>query len=107
MSKVYIAGPMTGYDQFNKPAFMDVENYLRNVGFEVFNPAVEQEIKNLDECNGFEPLTPEERKRIIRKDLEGIMSSDQMFMLKGWEKSTGARAEHAVAVWLEMEIGYE
>ena len=106
MKKVYIAGPMTGYDQFNKPAFMEAEEMLSPL-FDVFNPAVEQEFKDLEECNGFEPLTPEELKRTVRKDLEGLMDCDEIFMLKGWERSTGARAEHAVAVWLDMGISYQ
>ena len=33
--------------------------------------------------------------------------ADALYMLKGWEHSLGARAEHAVAVALRLPIAYE
>jgi len=109
--KYYIAGPMTGYPEFNKPAFMKAEKYVREelwyLKVDVFNPAVEQEEQSLDGLTGDEPLDPEQLKRIVKKDLDGLQGCTHAYMLKGWERSVGARAEHAVAVWLGLTIEYE
>lgn len=37
--KVYIAGPMTGYPDFNYPAFFAAQDALIGVGHEPINPA--------------------------------------------------------------------
>ena len=36
--KIYIAGPMTGYKDLNRPAFREVQETLEAMGHEVFNP---------------------------------------------------------------------
>ncbi|ECE8819412.1 DUF4406 domain-containing protein, partial [Salmonella enterica subsp. enterica serovar Reading] len=38
--KVYIAGPMTGYENFNREAFHRAEKALKREGHTVLNPAV-------------------------------------------------------------------
>ena len=109
--RYYIAGPMTGYPEFNKPAFMKAERDIREelwwAEVEVFNPAVEQEEMILDGMTGHEPMDPDQLKRIVKKDLDGLQGCTRIYMLEGWEKSVGARAEHAVAVWLGLTIEYE
>ena len=37
--KIYIAGPMRGYENFNFPAFDAAAQLYRAIGYEVFNPA--------------------------------------------------------------------
>ena len=39
MTRVYIAGPMTGLPDFNYPAFNAAAAKLRALGLEVLNPA--------------------------------------------------------------------
>lgn len=103
--KIYIAGPMTGYPEFNRHAFQEIADKFQQQGFEVFNPAVEQEQIPLEGTTGFEKMP--DLKAIIRKDVEGILGCDEIYMLQGWEKSTGAKAEHAVAMWLGINIRYQ
>ena len=43
----------------------------------------------------------------LNGDLEMIRRIDTMVMMSNWEKSTGARGEHALAVKLGKEIIYE
>ncbi|EGF7427729.1 DUF4406 domain-containing protein, partial [Escherichia coli] len=38
--RVYIAGPMTGYKNFNREAFHEAEEKLKQKGCTVLNPAV-------------------------------------------------------------------
>ena len=37
--KIYIAGPMSGYEDLNYPAFAQTAAVLRNAGHEVVSPA--------------------------------------------------------------------
>ena len=49
MSKsIYIAGPMTGYPEFNFPEFFKAQAELEEQGWKVFNPASKDSEKTLD-----------------------------------------------------------
>ena len=93
MSKVYIAGPMTGRHGMNRTAFMDAAEGLAAKGWIVKNPA------DHTLCLALEDM--------IRDDVAELITCDAIYMLLGWEKSVGARAEHAIAVWLGIRIMYE
>jgi hypothetical protein len=93
--KVYIAGPMSGYPEWNFPAFNSMAKALRHVGFQVVNPA---------ELN--EGLQ-DNWKACMIEDIRQLMTCDSIFMLKGWEKSKGASLEHHIAKELGLEIYYE
>lgn len=115
---IYIAGPMSGYPEFNFPAFFAAEDTLRHEGFIVFNPAAKDAEYNLDEeaCKtGDHELVTEKGfdfKKAYLWDVEKVIESDGIYMLKGWEYSPGACGEHAVAVAMkkwnkDYEIIYE
>lgn len=103
---IYIAGPMSGYPEWNYPSFFAAEDKLRSEGWNVYNPAAK------DKENGFEDAEamPEgDTALAIEKgtfnfreaytwDLAMVVKGDGIFMLKNWEQSPGARGEHAVAV---------
>ncbi|MBB3256888.1 DUF4406 domain-containing protein [Paraburkholderia sp. WP4_3_2] len=68
--KLYIAGPMTGYAELNFPAFHAEAARLRELGFEIVNPAeinadksaewlacMREDIKQLVDCDGVALLT--------------------------------------------------
>ena len=103
MSTIYIAGPMTGYPEFNFPAFDKARDSLNAQGWVVLSPA------DLDREAGYGPDSDktEPLKEVIKRDLSAIQSVDAMFMLDGWQSSKGARAEHALAVWLGLAIYYQ
>lgn len=119
MSKsIYIAGPMSGYPEFNFPAFYAAEEKLRAEGWEVFNPANKEDEKALDA----EAFVTGDNVRVIEKgfdfrkcylwDIEKVIYSDAIYMLKGWQYSPGAVGEHAVAITIKKhypkhEIIYE
>ena len=102
--KVYIAGPMTGIDKFNFPAFDQAAMWLGRCGYDVVSPA------QLDRDAGFDPkdyLPERDLAGIVRRDVNAVLECDSIFMLDGWEKSRGARAEWELAVWSDKTIMYE
>ena len=115
---IYIAGPMRGMPQFNFPAFFAAEERLGAKGWETYNPArADNDFFNADvskdNLTGSEEMAAEQFGLTIgnamARDLTWISNhAKAIYMLKGWEKSSGARAEHALAVALgSVEIFYE
>lgn len=101
MAKVYIAGPMTGYPEFNYPLFHATAIRLRKMGFEVISPA---ELNPID--SGLQ-ITDEYHTKLypsfIKRDIAALMECDHIVMLKGWEESKGASLEHHIAEVLGIE----
>lgn len=93
--RVYLAGPMSGHDDFNFPAFFKAADFLKAQGFEVFNPA-EEDIK---EWGTLEEVKKHATYRLcLRKDLNWIIDkAEAIAYIPGWEKSKGVRAEKALA----------
>lgn len=95
--RLYIAGPMRGYELFNFPAFDEAAAELREMGHEVWSPA------EIDRELGFDPEgTLEEQgfdlQAAMRRDLAIITNTiDGIVLLPGWERSSGARTERFVA----------
>lgn len=119
VKKIYIAGPMSGYAEFNFPAFFAVETKLKAEGWTVFNPANKDGEAGVVNHESYKDGDAKKLmasgwnfKEIFTWDLDKVMNSDAIFMLRGWEMSPGACAEHAVAVVMrknypEKEIYYE
>lgn len=111
--KVYIAGPMRKMPYYNFPAFDAAAELIRRSGDIPFNPA------EMDRTAGFNPEVfptdydwssiPEgfDLDAAFDRDIDAIKAADAIYMLEGWENSTGASAEHGCAVWLGKEIYYE
>lgn len=92
--KVYIAGPMSGYEELNFPAFNRAEELLReSYGYEhVVNPAK------------FHPTTDLPWVEFLKLDLQELIDCDAVFLLEGWEKSQGATFEAVVAYILGLRL---
>ena len=111
--RIYIAGPMRGYELYNFPAFDTAEEILTDQGYDVVNPA------NFDRDAGNEPTNlpadhdwtkaPEgfDLGETAISDVSAIVNCDAIYMLDGWHDSRGAKAEKAVAEWLGKEVLYE
>ena len=93
--KIYIAGPMAGIKNRNTEAFQEAGKKYTSMGYIVLNP---DDLPNADQ------IKPAEYMDI---DLAMIRACDEIYMLKGWEKSKGAFLEHAYAVYLELKITYQ
>tara|TARA_Y100000310_G_C20478006_1_gene713354 strand:- start:274 stop:618 length:345 start_codon:yes stop_codon:yes gene_type:complete len=114
MDKIYIAGPMRHYKEFNFPAFFIAENHLLLTHGEdtiIFNPARHDEDEYGLDVTGLKGDMSEipdfQFRDALRWDMNRICDSDAIYMLKGWENSAGARAEHALACVLWLRIIYE
>jgi hypothetical protein len=114
--KIYIAGPMRGYPQFNFPAFYDAQEWLTAKGYETFNPAQSdkehygENVNNSATGDLSDPAaqTGFSLREALGRDAAWITAhADALYMLTGWEKSTGAKAEWTLAVALGLQIFYQ
>jgi hypothetical protein len=90
--RLYLAGPMTGLPELNFPLFHARAARLRELGFEIVNPA---EINADPKANW---------RQCMRADIRELVGCDGIVMLPGWEKSKGASLEHHIAKSLSMAI---
>ena len=90
---IYIAGPMTGYEDCNRHSFNDMADAIRAEGNIPLNPATLPD-----------GLTQAQYMNIC---LSMIFSATAVHMLSGWQKSKGANAEHALAEKLGLPITYQ
>jgi hypothetical protein len=88
---IYISGPMTGYPEFNYPAFQNSAEKLREIGYTVISP---HEIE-----------VPEKTwEAFMRADIKALMECHKVVTLPGWENSRGARIEVNLAKDLGMKV---
>jgi hypothetical protein len=105
-SKCYIAGPMTGYPGFNYEAFDEARDVLRRRGWDVISPAdLDRENLGIDfsKMEGTEDLS-QYRTAFARQDIAALLDVHAVFVLDGWEASTGARNELTLAAMLGVPI---
>nr|EDU9551452.1 DUF4406 domain-containing protein [Salmonella enterica subsp. enterica] len=90
MSVIYITGPMSGLEDFNRNNFDAVAAMLKAIGHTVLNPALLPD-----------GLTYGQYIKISKTMLE---CADTIYLLEGWQDSAGATAEHALAKKLGLNI---
>lgn len=120
---IYVAGPMRGYDNWNYEAFNKHAESLRSHGWTVVNPAEldseyakgkwsgENGILESDP-HSFNPNLNYNHQEFLRevllRDLSCIAKDcGAIYMMEGWEKSKGAKAEWALAKALGLNIYYQ
>jgi len=92
MTKIYVAGPMTGLPEFNYPAFRAAAAELRALGHDVEDPST-----NVNP-------TPDDYHGWLRAGLSQLITCDGIALLDGWEASGGARLEVNVGATLGMRV---
>ena len=88
---IYIAGPMAGLPDNNFPAFAAAEEWLEAQGWKPINPA------KFNAVFGDNP-TGRLLDAVCETERAAIPLLDAIYLLKGWEKSKGAKAELRVAL---------
>lgn len=89
---IYISGPMTGYPEYNLPAFGVAWGLLADKGLDATNP-------------GRAGVIPGYTWRdYMREALRDLLECNAMAMLPGWSLSKGAVLEHQVGKSLGMDI---
>jgi hypothetical protein len=104
--KIYIAGPMTGYKNWNFPAFFEAEEQLIKLGYEVVNPAHNDgaTVQEALESAGSPDAPNNPWRWYMRRDLPHVLEVDALCVLPGWQKSKGASLEVTVAKAIGLPI---
>lgn len=92
--RVYVSGPIKNNEDYLAD-FALAEEWVRGKGHVSVNP-----------CD-VELLGEPSYADFMRADLKLLLDCDAIFMLKGWEASTGATCEHGVAIICGMSVMYE
>lgn len=112
MPTLYVAGPMTGIPNFNYPHFREVGDSLRECGFTVLNPvdvdAMHEAERNMVDaslrhvCADCDNGIKHEWHWYMRRTLKMMLEADGVALLRGWERSRGAKLEVEVAKGLGL-----
>ena len=93
---VYVAGPMSGYDNYNYDTFHAVSHALRARGIGVASPAE-------DTPGVYAPapdrrtVTPEVHAAYLRRGFAYLVNCAAVVLLPGWQRSIGTQHELHVA----------
>lgn len=113
--RLYLAGPMSNLPEFNFPAFHAAAAKLEAEGHTVFNPAQADidrsgvdpsKLNPSGDPNGSTATIPGlSRRECLAADLDWIArNAEGIALLPGWENSSGARAEYALASALNLVV---
>ncbi len=83
MTIIYVAGPMSGIKDHNRPLFNKVAAELAEQGNSVLNPATLPD--GLTQCQYMQICLPM------------VVVADELVMLPGWERSEGSYIEFLLA----------
>lgn len=104
--KIYIAGPMSGVEDFNFPLFFETEKKLKELGYEVINPA-HNDGNTVEEALAMAG-TPDKPNNswgyYMRRDLPHVLTVDALCVLPNWRHSKGASLEVHLAEALGLPI---
>ncbi len=92
---IYLAGPMTGYPDFNRPAFNTAAKYLRLAGHTVINPA--EIVEKYTDRHGRTMTGTELYGMLVRIGEFHAVIADLVVCLPGWAQSAGVIRELAAA----------
>ena len=92
---IYISGPIT-HDPDYKVKFKAAQDMLEKCGFCVLSPPEHVKVAEGKEWEDY-----------MAEAIALMLKADQVYMLKGWSASAGAKLERRLAQELGKEIKYE
>lgn len=101
--RVYIAGPIAGYENGNRERFEKAEKILTEQGYEAVNPHKIEPYDHNGPCPemGYFPGENDRQHTssccFMRTDLRALLSCDYIYLLQGWRESKGASFEAQTA----------
>lgn len=95
MRKMYISGPISGYDTDERiEAFGRASKKGEAMGYKAVNPMA-------DQPDGWS------WDEYMRRDITMLCKCDAILLMSGWENSKGACLEKRIAEELGMEVFYD
>lgn len=111
MSRLYLAGPISGMPDHNKPAFRRAAEQLRAAGYDVLSPIELGRLPGDDFRDTAEDANEQLWGAYLRRDLLALLDAEgvgrgvtAVAVLPGWEGSRGAALEVHVARELGMPV---
>lgn len=100
--KVYLAGPMRGYSNWNFPLFKQARELWQSKSHHVYCPArlIDALGYNLDD----ETVDHARLTHVLQSDILCLCNSNALALLPNWEGSTGATMEVAAAQFLKLPV---
>lgn len=104
MTKLYLAGPMSGIPQFNVPMFTRVAAKLREQGYDIVSPAELDDAEDKGAALLSPDGNPAHAKRswgdFLARDVKLLADGgiDGLVFLPNWTASRGARLEATVGL---------
>lgn len=106
--KIYLAGPMRGYPNWNFALFDEIRDQLTQAGHHVFSPAEQCRalgyLPDEDSAYPHQEGGREHLKHVMLCDIACIYAADALALLPGWQTSRGATVEVALAQFLGLTI---
>lgn len=90
---IYLSGPMTGIPGENYPAFHTAAARLRELGYDVLNPA--------ETAGG---VTHLDRTTFLSIDVGYVQAADAIVSMEGWKASRGSKLEMILGASLDKPI---
>jgi hypothetical protein len=97
----YLSGPMTGYDEYNYPAFEAACQTLRATGISIESPHENPAPPTRDAMTEAEIWSY--YMEVCYKQMDKCQG---IILMKGWPQSTGARQELEIAMQKEWPVWY-
>ena len=99
-TRIFIAGPMRGYENYNFKKFDYTEELLKRLGFDVVNPArISRKFKEKDVNSDIAVYN-----KMVDMQQEAEKTCNAILLLDGWQWSEGARLEVKTAASLDMQF---
>lgn len=99
-TRIFIAGPMRGYENYNFKKFDYTEEILKSLGFDVVNPArISRKFKEKDVNSDIAVYN-----KMVDMQQEAERTCNTILLLDGWQWSKGVTLEVQTAAELGMQF---